>query len=133
MGNLPPPRVTLTYPFLATGVDFGGPFSIVDRKGRGCKISKCWLSLFVCLSTKALTLEVVSSLSTEAFLMCLRRFISRRGKPHDIYCDNGTNFVGANNELGRMLQASQSSVSAAAHDEGIKFHFSPAYSPHWRG
>ncbi|XP_047519227.1 uncharacterized protein LOC125059071 [Pieris napi] len=110
MGNLPPPRVTLTYPFLATGVDFGGPFSIVDRKGRGCKISKCWLSLFVCLSTKALTLEVVSSLSTEAFLMCLRRFISRRGKPHDIYCDNGTDFVGANNELGRMLQASQSSI-----------------------
>lgn len=133
MGNLPPPRVTFTHPFIVTGVDFAGPFSIADRKGRGCKLTKCWLSLFICLSTKALTLEVVSSLSTDAFLMAFRRFISRRGKPHDIYCDNGTNFQGANNELGRMLRASQRPVNEAAHDEGIKFHFIPAYSPHFGG
>lgn len=133
MGNLPPPRVTLTYAFTVTGMDFAGPFFIANRQGRGCKLSKCWLCLFVCLSTKAVHLEVVSSLSTEAFLMTFRRFISRRGRPHDLYCDNGTNFVGACNELGKMLRASQKAMTEAAHDKGIKFHFSPAYSPHFGG
>ncbi|UYV72942.1 hypothetical protein LAZ67_10001239, partial [Cordylochernes scorpioides] len=44
-------------------------------------------------------LELVTSLSTEAFIQALRRFIARRGRPTVIYSDNGTDFVGANNAL----------------------------------
>lgn len=79
--HLPPPWVTFTHSFVVTGVDFAGPFSIADRKGRRCKLTKCWLIPFICVSTKALTLEVVSSLSTDAFLTALCRFIFRCGKP----------------------------------------------------
>ncbi|GFT08887.1 uncharacterized protein TNCV_4104061 [Trichonephila clavipes] len=43
-------------------------------------------------STKATHLEVVSDLTTEAFLACLRRFIARRSKPSVIWSDNATNF-----------------------------------------
>lgn len=50
-----------------------------------------------------------------------------------IYCDNGKNFVGANNELGKMLRSSRQSVSDFAANEGITFIFSPAYSPHFGG
>ncbi|UYV70147.1 hypothetical protein LAZ67_7001968, partial [Cordylochernes scorpioides] len=48
---------------------------------------------------RAIHLELVTSLSTEAFIQALRRFIARRGRPTVIYSDNGTNFVGANNAL----------------------------------
>jgi len=48
---------------------------------------------------KAVHIEVVTSLSTEAFLAALRRFIARRGKPRTICSHNGTNFQGAANEL----------------------------------
>ncbi|KPJ16510.1 hypothetical protein RR48_08101 [Papilio machaon] len=133
MGTLPAARVSPSFVFEACGVDFAGPFAISSKKGRGNNITKCFLALFVCLQTKALHLETVSSMSTDAFLLCLRRFVSRRGKPHVIYCDNGTNFVGAKNELGRVIRASRQSVSDYANNEKIKFVFSPAYAPHFGG
>ena len=60
------------------------------------KQEKRYGCLFTCLVTGAVHLEVAFSLSTDSFVMCLRRFIARRGKPTVIYSDNGTNFVGAN-------------------------------------
>ncbi|GFU76398.1 DUF5641 domain-containing protein [Trichonephila clavipes] len=55
------------------------------------------------MCTKAVHLELVSSLSA-AFLSALRRFVSRRGYPSDIYSDNGTNFVGASAYLKDLFQ-----------------------------
>lgn len=133
MGNLPTVRTTSTFPFYSCGVDMAGPFLISNRKGRGSRSTKCYLCLFVCLSSKAVHLELVSDLSTEAFILSLRRFVSRRGKPAIVYCDNGTNFKGANNELSRLLRSCRQSIADFANDEGIKFMFSPAYSPHFGG
>ncbi|KAG5869898.1 hypothetical protein JTB14_026748 [Gonioctena quinquepunctata] len=45
------------------------------------------------MATKAVHLELVSALSTEAFLLTLKRFISRRGIPAVIHSDNATNYV----------------------------------------
>jgi hypothetical protein len=55
----------------------------------------CYLSIFVCLDTKAVHLKVVSELSTQAFIAALNRFIARRGLCNHIYFNNGTNFIGA--------------------------------------
>lgn len=128
MGNLPKLRVVPSPPFETCGADFAGPFSILNRKGRVAKAPKCYLCIFICFFTKAVHLEVVSDLSTNSFILSLRRFISRRGKPKTIYCDNGTNFVGASNELQRMLKSDQKPVNEFACDNGIDFTFSP-YTP----
>lgn len=72
MGNLPADRIQPAPPFQITGVDYAGPFFVKDRRGRGCKTSKCYISLFVCFVTKAVHLELVSDLSTEAFILALR-------------------------------------------------------------
>ncbi|CAH2088002.1 unnamed protein product [Euphydryas editha] len=48
---------------------------------------------------KCLHLEAVSDLSKDGFLQAFRRFISRRGKPAEVYCDNGKNFVAAAKEI----------------------------------
>lgn len=133
MGDLPAVRTDCSFAFSSCGVDFAGPFRISSRKGRGNRITKSYLCLFVCLTTKAVHLEVVSDLTSEAFILCIRRFVARRGKPYAIYCDNGRNFIGACNELGRMLQKSQDSVFNYSANEGIRFVFGPAYSPHFGG
>lgn len=104
MGNLPASRLAPTRAFLVCGVDYAGPFAIKDRRTRGAKLMKAYVCLFVCFSKKAIHLELVGDLSTEAFLAALRRFTSRRGKPTDIYSDNGTNFVGANRELAELFK-----------------------------
>lgn len=94
-------------------------------------MKKSYLCLIVCLTTKAVHLEVVSVLTPEAFILCIRKFVARGGKPYAIYCDNGRNFIGACNELGRMLQKSQEFVFNYSASKGIRFVFGLAYSPHF--
>ena len=53
----------------------------------------------VCFTTKATHLEAVSSLTKEACIASLKRFIARRGAPEVIFSDNATNFLGARNDL----------------------------------
>jgi hypothetical protein len=92
MSELPSPRVGPARPFLTTGVDHAGPVSIRLGPPRSKQITKGYIAIFVCFVTKAIHIELVTSLSTEAFLAALRRFTARRGKPKTIYSDNGTNF-----------------------------------------
>lgn len=131
--NGKPPCVTPDFPFVSVGVDFAGPFMTLNRKGRGSKLVKSYLCLFICMRYKCVHLEAVSSLSMEDFVLALRRFISRRGKPLEIFSDNGRNFVAAAKELGAFLKANNQSLSDFATQEGIKFSFIPAYSPHFGG
>lgn len=133
MGDLPQQRITPQYPFMSVGIDMAGPFYILNRKGRGSRLIKCYLCLFVCLRYKCIHLEAVSDLSKNAFIMTLRRFIARRGKPAEIFCDNGRNFVAAAKEIGDFIKSAAVPLSDFASQEGIKFNFSPAYAPHFGG
>ncbi|XP_075990125.1 uncharacterized protein LOC142985763 [Anticarsia gemmatalis] len=65
--------------------------------------------------------------------MTLRRFIARRGKPLEIFCDNGRNFVAAAKEIGDFIKQNTEPISNFASQQGIKFNFIPAYAPHFGG
>ncbi|XP_066260797.1 uncharacterized protein [Euwallacea similis] len=136
MGDLPQERLTVGRVFSVVGVDYMGPLHIRDKKGRGSRLSKCYVSVFICFATKALHLELVSDLSSESFLLAFRRFVARRGRPSHVYSDNGTNFVGANRELSELgsflIKESRNLVDSCAR-EGVQWHFIPAQSPHFGG
>lgn len=131
MGQLPTSRTELQFPFLHCCVDYAGPVLVADRKGRGCRLVKSFLAIFICNSIKACHIELVTALSSEAYLAALNRFVARRGKPQSITSDNGTNFVGTFNELSRFLI--QSNLESQVAQEGIEFKFVPPYSPHFNG
>lgn len=136
MGDLPSARVTFSFPFAVTGVDYCGPFILKTRYGRNPSTYKAYVSLFICLATKAIHLELVTDLSTACFLSALRRFIARRGKPSQIMSDNGTNFVGSHNELkdlGNFLKSDKSEIEDSCSKNEIDWRFIPAYSPHFGG
>ncbi|XP_066595435.1 uncharacterized protein [Prorops nasuta] len=135
MGSLPVARVSRSFTFEHTGVDYAGPFSVKLHHGRNAKAIKCYVAVFVCLSTRAVHLELVSRLDTEAFLAALTRFISRRGKPAVMYSDNGLNFQGADAELKRAYRCSLEAARAQNTDSisKIEWKFIPVATPHWGG
>ncbi|XP_062526540.1 uncharacterized protein LOC134199505 [Bombyx mori] len=138
MGPLPAVRVRPARPFLKTAVDFVGPFYVRANKVRNAKIIKCYVSVFVCMSVKAIHLELVSELSTEAFIAALRRFTSRRGLCTDIYSDCGKNFVGCNHYLQDLYEflrreSVQSALNQQTLQQGITWHFQPPYASHFGG
>ena len=80
MGELPSTRTQTSRPFLTTGVDYAGPISLRLGTPRSKTITKGYITIYVCF----VHIEVVTGLSTEAFLAALRRLIARRGKPSTI-------------------------------------------------
>jgi len=138
MGDLPPSRVCKTIPFTNTGIDFCGPFHIKEKKFRNHTKIKTYVCVFVCMSIKAIHLELVSDLSSDGFLAAFRRFIARRGCPDHVYSDNGTNFIGANNQLKEMYALFNSEqhkdlVSKFSSEHRISWHFIPPFAPHFGG
>ena len=104
MADLPPDRADCMPPFTYCGMDCFGPFIVKERRSE----LKRYGVIFTCLTTRAVHLEMAYSLSTDAFIQVLRKFISIRGPVQLLRCDNGTNFVGANRELANSINCIKS-------------------------
>ena len=109
--------------FQTTGVDLAGPLFL---KGGG----KAWLVLFTCAVYRCIHLDFVTSLSTEAFLSSLERFINMRGRPSVIYSDNGTNFTGAVNLFDKI---DWKKIEASVGVRRIQWIFNPPTAAWWGG
>ncbi|XP_049875002.1 uncharacterized protein LOC126373073 isoform X1 [Pectinophora gossypiella] len=138
MGSLPKQRVTASRAFQVVGIDFAGPVQIKNSRVRRALVTKGYICVFVCFITKAIHLEVASDLSTDTFLACFKRFISRRAMPTEVFCDNGGAFKGAANHLADLYKLNsstshQTQVQNYSSQIGIKFNFTPSYSPVFAG
>ncbi|GFX66181.1 integrase catalytic domain-containing protein [Trichonephila clavipes] len=134
MGDLPPIRFQQIRPFESTGLDFAGPLTTKCAHKRSVTKFKSYICLFICTATKAVHLELVSDLSTAAFLAALRRFIARRSCPSKIISDNGSNFKGASSHLRKLVDLClQEEVQNFLSLKGIEWSFIPPYTPHFGG
>lgn len=139
MGEEPTYRVQEQIkPFWHTGVDYAGPINITPRKGRGITSHKAYISLFICLTTKAIHIELVNDLSSDSFISALKRFISRRGPISVIHTDGATNFLGAKNQLNELYSVITSSeyeskLNGVTLEDRIIFKTMPPLSPHMSG
>lgn len=100
MSDLPSERVEPSPPFMYCGMDCFGPF--MTKEGR--TNHKKYGLLLTCLCSRAIHIEMLEDMSTDAFINSLRCFIAIRGTVRQIKCDQGTNFIGAKNELNSALQ-----------------------------
>ena len=138
MGSLPAARVTPARAFSHTGMDFAGPFTLKMGYVRKPTKLESYLCIFVCLTFKAVHLEVVSSQTTEAFLAAFRCFVARRGCPIHLYSDNGSNFVGASNQLNQLYQMLENSTDPSVQHyllehHRVTWHHIPPRAPHFGG
>lgn len=89
MGELTQNRVKASPPFSSCGVDYAGPVSVRRVDGRSNVLCKDYIALFVCFTFDCYHINLVSDLSSMNLIAALRRFVSRRGVPTDIYAGNG--------------------------------------------
>ena len=94
---------------------------------------KCYGVLFTCMTTRAVHLEIAASLTTGSAISTVRRLISRRGKPKEIFSDNGTDFRGADAELRRALQVDADKLGSELAGRAITWRFNPPATPHMGG
>lgn len=137
MGELPKQRVVPSPPFSVTGVDYAGPILVKQGRYRP-KIIKSYIAVFVCMATKAIHLELVSDMTTDAFLAALKRFIARRGIVTEMHSDNGTNFRGAHHELHRLYelfedQQTKDEINNFCQAKEMEWHFIPPDAPEFGG
>ncbi|GFU77525.1 integrase catalytic domain-containing protein [Trichonephila clavipes] len=128
MADLPRDRVIKNYPFNVSGVDFCGPFYIKYKGQRKGVYNKIYVCIFICFVSKAVHLDIVTDLTSNAFIATLKRFIFRRGKCAKLYSDNATNFVGANIELKKMFNLvckPDEALASYMASEGIDWKFLP--------
>ncbi|KAL0839095.1 hypothetical protein ABMA28_017074 [Loxostege sticticalis] len=138
MGDLPKHRVVPQRPFSISGVDLAGPVTLKLFNGRGSnRTQKGYIVLFICTAVKAVHLELVTSLSSEAFLAAFRRFTARRGHCHKLISDCGTNFVGASKDLKDLhdncLKNLPPEIAETLAQNGTHWTFNPAGAPHMGG
>ena len=136
MGQLPNERTAVFDPvFTNTGVDYFGPILVKNSKRIRFTsgYNKRYGVLLTCLTTRATHLELAGDLSTDLFIPALKRFIARRGQPKVMYSDNGSNFRGAEKELGDLFSKIDfDKVSKTLTNYNINWKFIPPLSP-WMG
>jgi hypothetical protein len=93
---------------LNCGVDYAGPF-YVPKEQDSSEMLYCHFRL---LAVKAVDLELVSNLTSDAFITVLHRFITQRGKCLNFYSDSGTTFSGVHKspEFGEIFASRSTSV-----------------------
>ncbi|XP_058789059.1 uncharacterized protein LOC131663021 [Phymastichus coffea] len=99
------------------GIDYYGPFYIKEKKYRNHKRIKTYVAVFICMSSKAIHIEVVSDLTIDTFLGALRR---AKNKLYELYAlANSDGF--------------KTTVNNYASNNGIEFHFIPPSSSYFGG
>uniref|UniRef100_A0A7I4YRE7 Integrase catalytic domain-containing protein n=1 Tax=Haemonchus contortus TaxID=6289 RepID=A0A7I4YRE7_HAECO len=116
------------YAFYNCGIDYAGPF---QTKLNGEEI-KVWITLFTCLNTRAIYIDIATTLSAIGFLNLLRRFIASMGCPRWILCDNAPAFTSVAKLLTPSGPENEHDILDYCSQRNITFKFIPAFAP-WQG
>jgi hypothetical protein len=122
--------------FAETGLDFAGPFEIVQ--GRGKVRAHHFVLLFTCLQTRAVHFEPTRDQTTDSVLNALTRFCAIRGRPRRLVSDNQTSFKSTSKELQAFqsyFETNQPEIERILNRFGdpIEWSFITPRSPHHGG
>jgi len=132
MANLPPDRTETSPSFTNVGFNVFGPWQISMRRLRGgAANTKCWGLIFICLSSRAIHIEVLETMDANSFICTLRQFFTIRGSVMKLRCDRGTNFVGGKSQA--LLEMDQTRVQKFAAKQGCEWIFNPPHALHFGG
>ena len=123
---LPKTRTLDAPPFTVTGVDFTGALYVRQNPEE----LKVYICLFICATTRAIHLEVVTDLSAETFLLAFHRFVSQKSLPQIVMSDNASTYVSAATELHNLFTSK--TLATSLERQGVEWKFIPKKAP-WFG
>ena len=86
--------------FFYSGVDYLGPPSFAEAR----RNKKAWGLMFTCMASRAIHVELVTSLSLNDFLLAFTRFSDLRGQVNTIYLDNVSTFWAGSKKLPELIE-----------------------------
>ncbi len=117
-------------PFAHTALDMAGPFKIKEKNSD--TVDKSYFLLLTCMVYRAVHLEPLQDMTADAFLQAYDRFTARRGVPSLVVSDNGSNFIGAQNERRRLWNKFRCNYVQMKRPE-TTWNFTPPRGPHFGG
>ena len=126
---LPEFRFNVDEPWTVTAVDMTGHEWV--KSGTDGSVAKVYFIFFVCVATGCGHIEMTPDASSSAFANAFDRFTSRRGVPHMLVSDHGSNFKGYENELKAL--ADDQAMESFLFEKGIVWKFTPIGAPHFNG
>lgn len=134
MSDLPYDRINPCKAFLHTGIDYAGPIQMKETLKTRTNFRKVWIAVFVCMVTRAIHLDIITDLTSAAFIQCFKRFVGRRGACETLYSDNAKTFVGASKELKNALeQWNTEETHKKLNSFGTSWKFMTSGAPHQGG
>lgn len=127
-GNLPTTRTQGSTPYQVLGVNVAAPINYVIKSK---KEAKAYLVLYACSLTRAVHLDLVKSLKAKEFIISLKRFIARRGRPEISYSDNATTFKATEKWIQQVRKDKKLNSHLA--DLAIEWRFNLSRAPWWGG
>ena len=111
-------------------MDYFGPFHV--KQGRST--IKRYGSVFTCLVTRAVHIEMAADMTTDCFPHALRRFVAQIKEISHLYSDNGADFIGAERVLKEDVEKlNKNKISEEAQRIGIEWSFNPPSASHFGG
>ncbi len=130
MAPLPQRRLIPTAPFEEVGLDCMGHF-LVKLNGRADH--KVWAVIFTCMVSRAVHVEVLFKMDTEAMINAIIRFAARRQTVRRFISDCGTNLTGASRVLKEEMRSWNTSSTVELQRRGLQWDFIPPGTPHYGG
>ena len=131
MATLPESLQAPAPPFTNVGLDLVGPIivkAMVNKRAR----MKVWVVIFLCLNTKAVSIELAPGYSTSDFLLAYSTYVSQRGDPAFVHSDRGSQLVSAQRLLSDDLpKYDWSDIASSSALKGTTWRFAPA-GAQWR-
>lgn len=122
---LPECRTSPARAFENCGVDCAGPFTIYSGRSRHKR--EVYIVLFTCMTTRAIYLRKLDTLTADEMMLAIQDVWTRRGPIRNMYSDNGRNFVGASNII------KSEHHQKLANEKSLTWHFIPSATPNFGG
>ena len=102
MGRLPIERLKPAPPFYHSMLDLFDPYTVRGEVNKRSKM-KVYGVIISDILTRAVYIDVAADYSTEEFLLVFKRFTFIHGNPSTVFCDKGSQLVGAAQSLKAVL------------------------------